>query len=354
MPTNLSRSPSIIVVGGSAGGIEALKTLLASIAAPAAPAVLPMLVVIHTGEAGGQYLPQILSRVTPLVVGVAADGETVQPGHVYVAPSGRHLKIVDGRIELNRGMREHHTRPAVDVLFRSAARSHGDRVLAVILSGHGSDGSAGALAIHARGGRIIAQSPDEALARSMPQRAIDTAGADMVATAHDIGKHLGELAATPLPPRGAGSMIRDDDEVSAAIQGDIQEQIAGKRDGALSVLSCPDCGGVLWQMDSNRHVDFQCHIGHRYSADTMLVEKTEQLEAALVSALRLLKEKAILLRQTAERARQRGDARAAERLGEQAALDQQHADVLQRQLLEGEPSSLSNAAIEDEVARQLR
>jgi two-component system, chemotaxis family, protein-glutamate methylesterase/glutaminase len=341
----------LVVVGGSTGALESVKEMLAGIA-PGLPG--PVLIVIHTTQFGGFYVPQILSRVTALNVSLAQDGELMKPGHVYVAPAGRHLKVLDGRMELNRGPREHHTRPAVDVLFRSAARAHGERVIGVVLSGHGSDGSAGALAIRARGGRILVQSPDEALARSMPERVINTAGADLVAAAREIGNRLGALAGLSPSSRGAESMLRDDEMINAAIQEDIRDQIAGKRDGDTSVLSCPDCGGILWQMDRGRLVDFQCHIGHRYTADTMLVQKTEQLEAALVAALRLMKEKAILLRQTAERAKERGDTASAERLLEQANLDQQHAELLQRELLEGEPSSLSNAHVEDDVARQQR
>jgi two-component system, chemotaxis family, protein-glutamate methylesterase/glutaminase len=349
MIPSTTASTSLIVIGGSAGALESLKEVLAAL-----PAGLPasILVTIHTTASGGNYVPQILSRVTRLPVSVAIDGEAIAPGHVYVARAGLHLKVLDGRLELNRGPREHHTRPAVDVLFRSAARSHGERVVAVVLSGHGSDGTAGAFVIRARGGRIIAQSPEEALARGMPQRIIDAVGADLVATARDIGTHLSTLRVPVPSSRGAGPMLRDDDTIDASIQEDIRDQIAGKRDGGTSVLSCPDCGGVLWQMNKGRLLDFQCHIGHRYTADTMLVEKTEQLEAALVAALRLLKEKAILLRQTSERARERGDTTSAERMIEQADLDLRHAGLLQRELLEGEPSSLSNAAVEDDVARQ--
>ena len=348
---NAAPAQSLVVVGGSTGALEALKEMVA-VLPPLFPA--PVLVVIHTTSAGGYYLPQILSRVTTLTVRLAQDGEFIHPAHIYMAPAGFHLKVLNGRIELNRGPREHHTRPAVDVLFRSAARAQGKRVIGVVLSGHGSDGSAGAMIIRARGGRIVAQSPDEAIARGMPQRVIDTAGADVIATAREIGNHLGALAGLSPSSRGAESMLRDDDSINAAIQEDIREQIAGKRDGTSSVFSCPDCGGVLWQMDKGRLMDFQCHIGHRYTADTMLVQKTEQLEAALVAALRLLKEKAILLRQTADRAKQRGDIAAAERLREQAEVDHRHAGLLQRELLEADPSSLSNAGVEDDVSGQQR
>jgi two-component system chemotaxis response regulator CheB len=339
----------LIVIGGSAGALECVKEVLAPL-----PVEIPasILVTIHTSATGGNYMPQIFSRITGLSVRLAEDGEPVAAGRVYVARAGLHLKVLDGRIELNRGPREHHTRPAVDVLFRSAARSHGDRVVGVVLSGHGSDGSAGALAIRARGGRILVQSPDEALARGMPQRVIDTAGADLVATAREIGDYLGTLTCSTPSSRGAAPMVRDEETIQSSIQEDIRDQIAGKRDGQTSVLSCPDCGGILWQMDEGRLLDFQCHVGHRYTADTMLVEKTEQLEAALVSALRLLKEKAIILRQTAGRARERGDDAGAARLNEQADLDLRHAELLQRELLEIEPSSLSNATVEEEVARQ--
>jgi two-component system, chemotaxis family, protein-glutamate methylesterase/glutaminase len=343
--------PWLIVVGGSAGALEPLKEVVSHLT-PAMPAAL--LVIIHTTEAGGNYMPGILSRVTDVPVTLAEHGETIAGGRIYIARAGRHLKLVGERMELNRGPREHHTRPAVDVLFRSAARSYRERVIGVVLSGHGSDGTAGALAIRARGGRIIVQSPDEALARAMPQRAIDAAGADHVMLARQIGMHLAALAGTVAASRGVGTMAPDQEKVTASIQEDIRDQISGRRDGDTSVLSCPDCGGILWQLNEGSVVNFQCHIGHRYSPDTMLIEKTEQLEAALVAALRLLKEKAIILRQAAERARGRGQGHAFERLTEQAQLDEQHAELLQRELLETEPSSFSNATVEDDVSNQQR
>lgn len=149
-------------------------------------------------------------------------------------------------------------------------------------------------------------------------------------------------------------MSPDEEAAQATIQRDIEEQERGERDGGVSVYSCPDCGGVLWEMDAGPLTAFQCHIGHRHTSETLFVAKTEQLEAALVAALRLLKEKTFLLRQTATKARERGEEKAALRFEEQASLDESHAQLLQKRLLEGEPSSLSNLEIEDEVARQQR
>jgi two-component system chemotaxis response regulator CheB len=341
-------SAQLVVIGGSAGALEPLKEILSSLDA-AAP--FSVLVVLHTSIFGGTYLPNILARATRFSVGLAEQGQRIVVGRVYIAPADCHLKVTNGHVEVNRGPREHHTRPAVDVLFRSVARGYDGHVIGIVLSGHGSDGTSGALAIRARGGRILAQDPGEAQASAMPQRVINTAGADLVASAREIGDYLARLARSSLESssRGARPMLRDDDAIKVSIQEDVRDQIAGKRDGQTSVVSCPECGGVLWQNNQERLVDFQCHIGHRYTTETMLVQKTEQLEAALVAALRLLKEKAIILRQTSERARERGQVDAAARLVEQAETDDAHADLLRRQLLEADPSSFSNQGIEDAV-----
>lgn len=340
-----------VVIGGSAGALEPLKVVLAAL-----PRTFPgaIFVTLHTSIQGGVYLSRILSRVTRLQIADVRKDTEIRAGHVYIAPPNVHLKILNGDVELNRGPREHRTRPAVDVLFRSAARAKGSNVIAVVLSGHGADGAGGAIAIRARGGRVLVQEPAEADAPSMPRRTIETAGADVIAPADALGAELLRLVLPSMTPGGVSPMSPDDDAAEATIKEDIHEQVENRRDGRLSVLSCPDCGGVLWQLDDGPLTGFQCHIGHRYTPDAMMVQKTEQLEAALVAALRLLKEKMILLRQTAQKARGSGAEEAARRFEEQAALDESHAVLLQTRLLEAEPSSLSDMDVEEDVARQQR
>jgi len=346
MPQNVSVD-RLIVIGGSAGSLDALSALLPALPRAARAAVL---VVVHTSAQGGAYLPKVISRMCELPVAHAVNGESIRAGRLYVAPATFHLKVIDGKLELNLGPREHHTRPAVDVLFRSAARAFGPRVIGIVLSGYGGDGSAGVIAIRARGGRVLIQSPQDAVAPSMPQRAIETAGADDILSAAEIGVRLATLVSASQPPSEREPvMLRDDEQKQARIQDDIRAQEQGQRDGETSVVSCPDCGGILWQLDDDRLVTFQCHIGHRYTPDTLVIQKTEQLEAALVSGLRLLKEKAILLRQAAQRARERGEPGAADRLAEQAGVDDDYAALIQRALLEAEPSSLSSISLDDEI-----
>ncbi len=343
-----ARAAWAIVIGGSAGALTPLREIVSSL-----PSELPAacFVVIHTSASGGIHLPTVISRWTKWSVTGVGPPEPVLAGHLYVAQANHHLRVTPGGVQGTREPREHHVRPAVDVLFRSAARVYGPRTIAVVISGYGGDGAAGAITVRARRGTVIVQTPEEADVPNMPARTLATATVDRVAPAAEIASIIQDtIRGAEVAAAGGGGMA-EEDEVRAIIAEDIREQKRGARNRQTTVVSCPDCGGVMWQTDIGEFIDFSCHIGHRYAFDTLLVQKTEELEAALVTALRLLKEKAILLRQTASRARGNGQTQAAERLDEQASVDERYAEVLQRDLLEAEPNALSDAAVDEEVAR---
>jgi two-component system, chemotaxis family, protein-glutamate methylesterase/glutaminase len=158
----------IVVIGGSSGGIAALTSILERLPADLAAALF---VVQHIGDRPSS-LPELLSRAGPLQAAHAQNGEFVEHGRVYVAPPGRHMVLQRGRVRLNRAAKEHHTRPAADPLFRSAAASYGPRVVALVLSGGDGDGAQGMLAVTQHGGIGIVQAPDDAKTPSMPERAI--------------------------------------------------------------------------------------------------------------------------------------------------------------------------------------
>jgi two-component system chemotaxis response regulator CheB len=187
----------VVVVGGSAGGIEAVSRLVRGLL-PGYPGSL--FVVIHFPGSVRSILPQILSRAGPLPARHAVDGEPVEPGRIYVAQPDYHLVLHSGYIRLTRDPKEHNSRPAVDPLFRSAARSYGPRVVGIVLSGNLSDGTAGLLAIKQAGGIAVIQRPDTARYPGMPLSAMEHAAADYVVPPSDMSELIQALAVEPADP----------------------------------------------------------------------------------------------------------------------------------------------------------
>jgi len=165
----------IIVVGASAGGVDALTQLVRGL-----PADLPaaVFVVVHVPAHGPSVLPRILSRSGPLPATHPQDGQAIRTGRIYVAPPDYHLLVKNGYVRLTRGPRENKHRPSVDSLFRTAARTYGPRVVGVVLSGVLDDGTAGLAAIKLAGGIAAVQHPDDALYPGMPQSALNNVAVD--------------------------------------------------------------------------------------------------------------------------------------------------------------------------------
>src|SRR5688572_1864255 len=156
----------IIVIGASAGGVEALKQLASQLPENFPAAVL---MVLHVSPHGYSVLPNILNRAGPLKAMHPLEGQAIERGRIYVAPPDHHLLVKPGYITLARGPKENGHRPAVDPLFRSAARSYGQRVIGIVLSGVLDDGTAGLLAVKMRHGLAIVQHPEDALYSAMPK-----------------------------------------------------------------------------------------------------------------------------------------------------------------------------------------
>jgi two-component system chemotaxis response regulator CheB len=178
---------AVVVVGGSAGALAVVRTILSTLPAELDAAVL---VALHTSPEGPGQTVGVLQRATTLQVAYPFGLEPLLNGRVYVAPPDHHLQVTGHCAEATRQPLEHHTRPAVDVLFRSAARDFERHVIAVLLSGSGGDGAAGVIAVHARGGIVIVQAPDDAKFDSMPRRALEVIVADYVLPAPLISSEV--------------------------------------------------------------------------------------------------------------------------------------------------------------------
>jgi len=287
------------VVGASAGGVEALKELVSGLPADFPAAVL---VVLHIPPSGGNALATILDRVGPLDAQRATHGEPMVRGTVRVAPPDHHLMVVDGRLALSLGPRENGHRPAVDVLFRSAARSVGARCIGVVLSGALDDGSAGLVAVRGRGGIAIVQDPDEALQPGMPSSAIEVSDPEHVLPVSQIASLLSRLVKEEVS-EGAGDNAPEQMEVETAVaQFDMSQIDGNEHPGHPAGFSCPDCSGALWRIEDGGLLRFRCRVGHAWSAESLLAQQSQTLEGALWMALRSLEEKAALSRELGRRA----------------------------------------------------
>ena len=285
----------VVAVGASAGGVEALRTLVAGLPPDYPGAVL---VVLHVPRDASSALPAILNRSGSLPAASATDGETLQTGRIYTAPNDHHLLVLDGRIRLTRGPAENGHRPAIDPLFRSVARSFGRRAIGVVLSGSRDDGAAGLATIAARGGATLVQDPDDALYPWMPRAAIGHTHPDTVAPAAKLGGLIAGITAMDLPdtPPAAEDFLLDAElamsELAPVTTDDLAVAAAG--------YGCPACGGSLFQIDEPPVPRYRCRVGHAWSPESLLEEQAIALEGALWMALRALEEKSALSRRMAQ------------------------------------------------------
>lgn len=252
----------IIVIGASAGGISAITHVLRMLPATFAA---PVFVVQHVGPESPGYLPTMLARVTTLPIMHPRDGQRIEPGHVYVAPPDRHMLVRSGWIHLSKGPKEQYSRPAVDVLFRSAAVSHGPATVGVVLTGNLTDGTVGLLAIKDFGGVSIVQDPAEALAPSMPHSALAKVPIDYVRGIHDIAALLVQLVADATvarPPVVRSTTIEDRIAADEASSRDIADLLSR---GTLTTNACPCCAAALYKLDERRVSRYRCAAGHAFT-----------------------------------------------------------------------------------------
>lgn len=292
----------IIVIGASAGGVDALSRLCAAL-----PAALPASVFVtqHLSPASRSMLPLLLSRAGPLPALSPVDGQAFERGHIYVAPPDHHLLVRKDRVLVRRGPQENRTRPAVNALFRSAALSYGSRVIGVVLTGLLDDGTEGLIAIKAAGGLSVAQDPADAEWPSMPRNAVKRDHVDHIVPLADLADLLARLVreeagpSVPLPPDYAA-----EDRIAAQEFAVTEPDI--ETPGVPSHLSCPDCGGVLNQIETGDELRFRCQVGHAFTPLGLADAQSEELERALGVAVRTHRDRIRLFIQMGESAQARG------------------------------------------------
>ena len=315
----------IVVIGGSAGSIEALMNFLPDLPRDLRAAIF---VVVHTAPESPGYLAEILTRAGRLPARYARDGELFEEGRIYVARPDRHLLLSPGRrMQVVKGPRENRTRPSVDPLFRSAALAYGPRVVGIVLSGGLDDGAAGLRGIKMCGGTTIVQDPTNALASSMPSSALRHASIDYCKPSAELAVLIVQLTQgkAPEPTRLERKMKKLMEIELEAAKGKGGQAIIDYADPSL--FTCPECHGALLRLRGEGPLRYRCHTGHAFTADSLLADLSEVTEEAVWNAVRSIQETSMLMSHLAEHWRQ-SDPELAQEFVRQAKAAQDRANYI--------------------------
>jgi two-component system chemotaxis response regulator CheB len=285
----------IVVIGASAGGVQALQRLTAALPADFPAAVF---VVLHTWPGSKSFLSEILVRCGPLPVEEAQDQAPITRRKIHVAPPDFHLMLEDNRMIVVRGPQENRTRPAINPLFRSAATAYRERVIGVILTGTLDDGVAGLWAIKRCGGLAVVQS--DAVFDGMPRNAMENVAVDHHVPLDEIAPLLNRRVRERVVVSDATAVP---DVVRLNNEGMKMKPTKQNNDqvGRRSFFSCPECNGALWEMEEGV-LQYRCHVGHVFSAEALKAAQNGTIEQSLWSAVRALEESAELDQRLAGRA----------------------------------------------------
>lgn len=338
----------VVVIGASAGGLEALQRLLAALPHDLHAAVL---VVLHTSNHEGSVLPNILGRAGPLPAEHPKDGARIRKGHVYIAPPNVHMIVSDGHLALIPGPRENLHRPAIDPLFRSAAAVYGTRVIGIVLTGLLDDGTSGLMVVRASGGEVIVQDPDTATFAAMPRNALKQVPDAHVLPLEKIPAMVVRLCREEAPAQASSTDFLDDADKEVKIaEFDMSEIENEARNGTPSEFACPDCGGVLWEIVESGFLRYRCRVGHAFTAKYLEAEQRHAIESALWAALRALEESISLSRRLAKRAVDWQQSALHELYEERASSKENHAKILRDFLLQVNERGEEDRIIDEEQA----
>lgn len=345
--------PDLVVVGGSAGGVEVLKRFVAGL-----PADLPatVCVVLHLASSSPSLLPGILARGAAVQVLPATEDAPLVPGVVYVGVPDNHLVVVDDALSLGVGARENGYRPSVDVLLRSAALARGRRVVGVVLTGMLDDGTAGLAAVARHGGTALVQDPQDAEFPSMPCNALEATPGARALPLDALAEEVVRIVTTdqprsgpPAPEPDPGLAQRDAAEVRSALGLDPAPADSAAV-GVPSACSCPDCGGVLHEVGGEPAIRFRCRVGHAYGAASLLHSQADTVEDALWTALRAVEERQDVSRRLAAEAERSGRDWSRMHFTRRAEEAHRSADVLRSVLADHRSAADEDVAPPDALA----
>ncbi len=327
----MSKPPKfIVVIGASAGGLDALAEMVRTLQKGLDVAYC---IVLHLSRKGiGDFVVHRLAQSTDMHCSLIVDGETIKADNIYIARPNQHALVKDNKFILGGGPEENRFRPSIDVLFRSAAVAYSSYAIGIILSGMLDDGTSGMWAIKRSGGTCVVQDPNQAEYPEMPLSVINNMEVDHVVLLEEIGPLLAEIVKhtsgrkKPVPKEViAESKIAE----MTAVGIDTIEKIAD-----VSVFACPDCGGNLWAVKDDKVKRYRCHIGHAYTEKDLVVKQAETATATLWVALRMMEERKHLLKKMEVDYAKKGHKTLSSDYIEKQGFMQNHIDGLKKMLFD--------------------
>jgi len=324
---------NIIVIGASAGGVTALKELVGSLPAEFKGSIF---IVLHIPAYSESRLPSILSKAGPLPALHPRDGDSIEPGKIYIATNDHHLILDKNKIVVRRGPKENRFRPSIDALFRSAAYVYGSQVIGIILSGMLNDGVSGLWTIQQHGGITIIQDPNDADQPQLPENAQEYVDADYIVSALDMAPLIAGLTKEPAPKRNkftAKQLELLKMEIIIATK-DNAFEMGIMNMGEYTPFTCPQCHGALVRLQEGKMIRFRCHTGHAYTASSLLAELSESVESQLWMSMRGLEEMNLLLKNIGDHYKELGNKKAAGLFHDKAKESANRAQVIHDSVLQ--------------------
>jgi len=327
----MSTPKFVIVVGASAGGLNALSEFVGQLKTGMDAAVF---IVMHLSRTSiSDFLFHQLGPLTDLKCEIATEGASIKKDHIYIATPNLHLLVKKDKIILGRGPEENRWRPSIDVLFRSAAAAYSTRTIGVVLTGLLDDGTTGMLAIKRSGGTCIVQDPNQAEYPDMPLSVLNNMEVDYSIGLANMGEVIESITQTNPEEKPAPDDVIIESEIAERVVVDYDNV---KQLGEHSLYACPDCGGGLWDITKKggggKVVRYRCHIGHSYSEKDLVIKQGEIFESTLWTALRIMEERRNLLMKMENDHAKKGLAIIAKNYKEKADEIQGHVDKMKEVL----------------------
>ncbi len=327
----MSNPKFVVVVGASAGGLNALSEFVGQLKTGMDAAVF---IVMHLSRTSiSDFLFHQLGPLTDLKCEIATEGASIKKDHIYIASPNLHLLVKKDKIILGRGPEENRWRPSIDVLFRSAAAAYSTRTIGVVLTGLLDDGTTGMLAIKRSGGTCIVQDPNEAEYPDMPLSVLNNMEVDYSIGLANMGEVIESITQTNPEEKPAPDDVIIESEIAERVVVDYDNV---KQLGEHSLYACPDCGGGLWDITKKdgggKVVRYRCHIGHSYSEKDLVIKQGEIFESTLWTALRIMEERRNLLMKMENDHAKKGLAVIAKNYKEKADEIQVHVDKMKEVL----------------------